>query len=75
MAENLMTQKGFQMRTGKSRAWQWQARNRGELGYYNLNGQIRYSEKHLEDFLKRCEVSAHAVEAEPEAETNLRIAV
>jgi len=62
MAENLLTQKEFQTRTGKSRAWQWQARNRGELGYYNLNGQIRYSEQHLEDFLKRCEVPAQAAE-------------
>lgn len=69
MAEKLLTQKDFKDLTGKDRSWQWKARNAGRLGYYDLNGQIRYSERHLQEFLERCENPAitNVKQAMPEA--------
>lgn len=56
MVEKLYTQHEFEQRTGKSRTWQWRARKSGKLGYYRINAEIRYSEKHIQAFLEKCEV-------------------
>ena len=58
MIGKLITQKEFQAITGKSRTEQWRARKNGELGYYKINGRIRYSEQHIQNFLEKYEVTA-----------------
>jgi hypothetical protein len=58
MFEKLITQKEFQEITGRSRSTQWHARKKGKLGHYKINGRIRYSEQHIQDFLESFEVAA-----------------
>jgi hypothetical protein len=55
MSEKLLTQKEFHKLTGVSRVRQWEARKSGTLGYYKINSRILYSEKQLQDFLKKFE--------------------
>lgn len=73
MNEKLLSQAEFQLRTGVSRARQWQLRESGELGFYQIGGRIKYGENHVSDFLQSCEKKP-AQTADNEAETNLRIA-
>ena len=62
MAEKLKTQKEFEERTGKGRTFQWSARKEGKLGYYKINSTIRYSEKHIQDFLQQFEIPSQQLE-------------
>ena len=55
--KRLLSQVEFQVRTGVSRARQWQLREKGELGFYHIGGRIKYGEHHVEEFLRSCEKS------------------
>lgn len=57
MSEKLITQKGFEERTGKGRTFQWLARKEGKLGCYKINSRILYSEKQIQEFLQKHEIT------------------
>ena len=55
MAEKLLTQDDFLLQTGISRTLQWKLRDSGYLSFYQINGRIKYSQRHIDEYLKRCE--------------------
>ncbi len=50
-------------RLGMSRITLWRWRRRKLLGYYQIGNRIEYGERHLSEFLARCERKARVKEA------------
>ncbi len=57
MDNRSMSDAEFCKRTGISRVVAWRLRVAGKLDYYKIGKKIRYSEKHLDEFLSRNEVT------------------
>ncbi len=51
----LFTDDEFGQLTKTSRTLRWRWRRAGKLGYCLIGGRIRYTPKHLEDFITRTE--------------------
>jgi excisionase family DNA binding protein len=50
-----MTEAEFAERVGISRITAWRMRRAGKLPHYKIGRNIKYGEKHVEQFLESCE--------------------
>lgn len=56
--KKLFTSKEFREFTGISRPTEHRERRRGHLACFKIGTRVFYSEKHIEDYLSRCEQPA-----------------
>lgn len=58
----LLTDDEFGQLTKTSRTLRWRWRRSGKLGYCLIGGRIRYTQRHLEEFIARTERKAKSLD-------------